>query len=140
MTESARMRSSERRFLRSTLAAYGSQLGRVLIRAAGDLALARILVPEAFGLYELAFAFAVIAGIVRDLGLPYELVRHPRRPYGAVLAWEAGAGLALAIGLVLAAPATAGLHPRLPGVLAVYAWWVLLDGLAVVPRVKVTPP
>jgi O-antigen/teichoic acid export membrane protein len=129
------MRSSERRFLRSTLAAYGSQLGRVLIRAAGDLALARILVPEAFGLYELAFAFAVIAGIVRDLGLPYELVRHPRRPYGAVLAWEAGAGLALAACLALAAPATAGLHPRLPAVLAVYAWWVLLDGLAVVPRV-----
>lgn len=129
------MRSSERRFLRSTLAAYGSQLGRVLIRACGDLILARIVVPEAFGLYELALAFAVIAGIVRDLGLPYELVRHPRRPYGVVLAWEAGAGLLLAAGLCLAAPLTGGFDPRLPAVLAVYAWWVLLDGLAVVPRV-----
>jgi O-antigen/teichoic acid export membrane protein len=129
------MRSSERRFLHSTLAAYGSQLGRVLIRAASDLALARIIVPEAIGLYDLALAFAVIAAIVRDLGLPYELVRHPRRPFGAVLAWEAGAGLVLSAGLALAAPATAGLDPRLPAVLAVYAWWVLLDGLAVVPRV-----
>ncbi len=129
------MRSSERRFLHSTLAAYGSQLGRVAIRAAGDLILARIIVPEAFGLYELALACAVIAGIVRDLGLPYELVRHPERPYGAVLAWEAGAGLALSAGLMLAAPLAAGLSPGLPAVLAVYAWWVLLDGLAVVPRV-----
>jgi O-antigen/teichoic acid export membrane protein len=129
------MRSAERRFLRSTLAAYGSQLGRVLIRAASDLALARIIVPDAFGIYELALALAVIAAIVRDLGLPYELVRHPRRPYGAVLAWEAGAGLALALALMVAAPAAASLNPRLPAVLAVYAWWVLLDGLAVVPRV-----
>jgi lipopolysaccharide exporter len=129
------MRASEQRFLRSTLAAYGSQLGRVLIRAGGDLVLARIIVPEAFGVYELALAFAVIAGIVRDLGLPYELVRHPQRPYGAVLAWEAGAGLLLAAGLTLASPAAAAFSPRLPAVLAVYAWWVLLDGLAVVPRV-----
>jgi PST family polysaccharide transporter len=129
------MRSSERRFLSSTFAAYGSQLGRVLIRAASDLALARIILPEAIGLYDLALAFAVIAAIVRDLGLPYELVRHPQRPFGAVLAWEAGAGLVLSAVLTLAAPATAGLDPRLPAVLAVYAWWVLLDGLAVVPRV-----
>ncbi len=129
------MRSSERRFLQSTLAAYGSQLGRVLIRAGGDLILVRIIVPEAIGVYELALAFAVIASIVRDLGLPYELVRHPLRPFGAVLAWEAGAGLLLAGGLALASPLTAALHPQLPAVLAVYAWWVLLDGLAVVPRV-----
>jgi PST family polysaccharide transporter len=129
------MRSSERRFLHSTFAAYGSQLGRVLIRAASDLALARIILPEAIGLYDLALAFAVIAAIVRDLGLPYELVRHPERPFGAVLAWEAGAGLVLSAVLALAAPATAGLDPRLPAVLAVFAWWVLLDGLAVVPRV-----
>jgi O-antigen/teichoic acid export membrane protein len=129
------MRSSERRFLSSTLAAYGSQLGRVLIRAGSDLILARIILPEAFGVYELALAFAVIAGIVRDLGLPYELVRHPQRPYGAVLAWEVGAGTALAVALALGAPLTAGLDARLPAVLAVYAWWVLLDGLAVVPRV-----
>jgi O-antigen/teichoic acid export membrane protein len=129
------MRPAESRFLRSTLAAYGSQLGRVLIRAVSDLVLARILLPEAHGLYDLALAFAVIAAIVRDLGLPYELVRHPRRPYGAVLAWEAGAGLALSLGLALAAPLAASFDPRLPAVLAVYAWWVLLDGLAVVPRV-----
>jgi lipopolysaccharide exporter len=129
------MRASEQRFLQSTAAAYGSQLGRVAIRAASDLVLARIILPEAFGVYELALACAVIAGIVRDLGLPYELVRHPHRPYGAVLAWEAAAGLALSAGLALAAPWSAGLSRQLPAVLAVYAWWVLLDGLAVVPRV-----
>ncbi len=129
------MRDSERRFLQSTLAAYGSQLARVLIRAASDLALARIILPDAFGVYALALAFTVIVGIVRDLGLPYELVRHPRRPYGAVLAWEVGAGVVLSAGLALAAPWSAGLSRELPAVLGVYAWWVLLDGLAVVPRV-----
>src|SRR5262249_3691548 len=134
-TMTRHMQASERRFLHSTLAAYGSQLGRVLIRAVSDLALARIIVPDAIGVYEPALACGVLAGTVRRLGLPYALVRHPRRPYGAVLAWEVGAGLALSAALALGAPWSAGLSRQLPAVLAVYGWWVLLDGLAVVPRV-----
>src|SRR5882762_3327854 len=89
------MRPAERRFLHSTLAAYGSQVARVLIRAAGDLLLARMILPDAHGLFDLAYGIVLIIGIFRDLGLPYQLVRDERKPYGAVFLWIAGAGAAL---------------------------------------------
>ena len=93
----APMRSTESRFLRSTVAAYGSQLARVVIRIAGDLLLARLILPTRYGLFDLAFGIVLIAGIFRDLGLPYQLVRDERKPYGTVFLWTAGAGLALSL-------------------------------------------
>jgi|HubBroStandDraft_3_1064219.scaffolds.fasta_scaffold02831_4 lipopolysaccharide exporter len=129
------MRERERRFLHSTVAAYGSQLSRVAIRAAGDLALARLLAPEDFGLFGLCYGVVLIAALVRDLGVPYQLVRDERRPYGSALLWIAGAGAAVSGALALGAPAFAFLGPGVPAVLRIYAVWVLLDGLAVVPRV-----
>jgi O-antigen/teichoic acid export membrane protein len=127
------MRPTERRFLHSTLAAYGSQLARVVIRIAGDLLLARLILPTRYGLFDLAFGIVLIAGIFRDLGLPYQLVRDERKPYGAVFLWTTAAGLALTLGLALGAPLFAGLDAGLPEVLRVYSLFVLLDGLSVVP-------
>lgn len=129
------MRSTERRFLHSTVAAYGSQLARIIIRIAGDLLLARLILPTRYGLFDLAFGIVLIAGIFRDLGLPYQLVRDERRPYGTVFLWTTGSGLVLTLGLALGAPLFAGLDPGLPAVLRIYSLFVLLDGLAVVPRV-----
>ena len=127
--------STERRFLHSTVAAYGSQLARIVIRIAGDLLLARLILPTRYGLFDLAFGIVLIAGIIRDLGLPYQLVRDERRPYGTVFLWTTGSGLFLTCVLALGAPLFAGLDPGLPEVLRVYALFVLLDGLAVVPKV-----
>jgi PST family polysaccharide transporter len=129
------MRSTERRFLHSTVAAYGSQLARVIIRIAGDLLLARLILPTRYGLFDLAFGIVLIAGIFRDLGLPYQLVRDERRPYGTVFLWTTGAGIVLSLGLALSAPLFAGLDPGLPAVLRIYSLFVLLDGLSVVPKV-----
>jgi lipopolysaccharide exporter len=126
--------TTERRFLHSTLAAYGSQIGRVLIRAAGDLILARLLLPDTHGLFDLALGVVMIASIFRDVGLPYQLVRDERRPYGAVFLWVTGAGALLTLALILGASLFAPLDPGLPAILRVYALWVFLDGLAVVPK------
>lgn len=127
--------TTESRFLRSSLAAYGSQIGRTVLRLATDLTLARLVLAEDHGLWELAFAAVMIVGIVRDLGLPYQLVRDERAPYGTVFVWTSGTGLLLTAGLVAAAPLFAPLDPRLPAVLAGTAPLILLEGLSVVPRV-----
>jgi O-antigen/teichoic acid export membrane protein len=126
--------TTERRFLHSTLAAYGSQIGRLLIRAAGDLVLARLILPAGHGVFDLALGVVTVASIFRDLGLPYQLVRDERRPYGAVFLWVTSAGALLAAAIAMGAPLFAPLDPGLPAVLRVYALWVLLDGLAVVPK------
>jgi len=129
------MPTTEKRFLQSLLAASGSQIGRTALRLIADLTLARLILPEGHGLFALAWSTVVIAGFVRDQGLPYELVRSPKERYGSVFLWEVGAGLVVTLGLVLAAPLFAGLDPDLPTVLRVLSLWVLIEGLGVVPRV-----
>lgn len=126
--------STEQRILRSTFAGYAIQLARMLVGFFAKLALARLILPEGHGLYEEALRIVTVASAVRDLGLPYHLVRDSRRPYGTVLASTLMLGLVISVLLVLGAPAVGGLNPDLPKVLQVFAVWVFLDGLAVVPK------
>lgn len=126
--------STEQRILRSTFAGYAIQLARMLVGFFAKLALARLILPEGHGLYEEALRIVTVASAVRDLGLPYHLVRDSRRPYGTVLASTLVLGLVISVLLILGAPAVGGLNPHLPKVLQVFAVWVFLDGLAVVPR------
>lgn len=126
--------STPRRFLASSLASYWSLGVRLIVGFAARYVLARILIPEDHGLYELALKVVTIAGALRDLGLVYHLIRDPRRPYGTVFAFTAGSGVLVTAALILGAPLAGRLDPDLPGVLQVFALWVLLDGLGLVPR------
>lgn len=126
--------TTERRFLDSSLAGYGSQIGRLAIAFVARLLLARLIVPEGHGLYELALRIVIVAAAVRDLGLPYHLMRDTRRPYGTVLGFGLLSGMVVTALVVLGSPLTVHLEPELPGVLRVLAAWILLDSLVVVPR------
>ena len=126
--------STEKRVLRSTLAGYTIQLARMLIGFVAKLILARLILPDGHGLYEEALRIVTVASAVRDLGLPYHLVRDSRRPYGTVLVSTLVLGLLISILLIGGAPAFGFLNPDLPKVLQVFAIWVFLDGLAVVPK------
>lgn len=129
------MESTEKRFLDSVLAAGGSQVVRTLLRLVADLTLARLVLPESHGLFALAWSTVVIAGFVRDLGLPYELVRDPKHPYGTVMLWELVSGAFVTALLIAIAPLFGHLDPSLPQVLRALAFWVLIEAAAVVPRV-----
>jgi PST family polysaccharide transporter len=126
--------STPRRFLASSLASYWSLGVRLVVGFVSRMVLARLLIPEDHGLYELALRIVTVAGALRDLGLIYHLIRDERRPYGTVLAFTVGSGVAVTGALMIAAPLAGGLDPELPGVLRVFALWVLLDGLGLVPR------
>lgn len=128
------MSTTEQRVLRSTVAAYGSQFGRMAVRIVGDLVLARLVLPTGHGVFALALAIVTLAALVRDVGLAYELVRDARRPYGTVWHWQLRAGLVVTAVLALCSPLAAAMDPELPPVLAVLSLYVLLDALAVVPR------
>lgn len=126
--------STERRFLSSTVASYAGLFVRLAISFAARVALARLVLPEGHGLYELALRIVILASAVRDLGLPFHLMRDERRPYGTVLAFSLAQGVLITLLLVVAAPLTAVLTPELPAVLRLFAVWVLLDGLVQVPK------
>jgi lipopolysaccharide exporter len=126
--------TTERRFLDSSLAAYASQLGRLAIALGSRMLLARLIAPDGHGVYELALRVVTVAAALRDLGLPYHLMRDSRRPYGTVLAFVLASGLVVTLLVVLGAPLLSGLDPDLPPILRVYAVWILLDGLVIVPK------
>lgn len=126
--------STERRFFRSTLASYASLGTRLVITFATRMILARLILPEGHGLYELALRTVIIASAVRDLGLPFHLMRDPRKPYGTVLAFSLVQGVLVTGALILLAPVFGVLNPDLPAVLRVFSVWVLLDALVAVPR------
>lgn len=124
-----------RRVLSSTVAAYGIQGARLLVGFVSKLVLARLILQESTGLYEEALRIVTVLAAVRDLGLPYQLMRDRDRPYGTVLWFTSASGALLAGGLALAAPLFGALQPDLPALLRVMAIWIVLDGLSVVPRV-----
>lgn len=126
--------TTEQRVLRSTFASYAIQLARLGINFGARIALLHLILPTGHGIYELALRIVTLASAVRDLGLPYHLVRDKRRPYGTVLAFTSGLGALITLALIAAAPLFGRLTPELPAVLRVFAVWVLLDGLTVVPR------
>jgi len=126
--------TTEQRILRSTFASYAIQLARLGINFGVKLALVRLILPHGHGVYELALRIVTLASAVRDLGLPYHLVRDKRRPYGTVLAFTSAMGVLITVALIAGAPLFGRLAPELPSVLRVFALWILLDGLAVVPR------
>jgi PST family polysaccharide transporter len=126
--------STPQRFLRSTVASYASLLVRLLVTTAARVVLARLVLPEAYGAYDLALRVVTVASAVRDLGLVFQLMRDDRRPYGTVFAFGLVSGLALTVAISLAAPLAAPFAPELVPVLQVFALWVLLDGLVAAPR------
>lgn len=126
--------STPRRFMSSTLASYWSLMVRLGVTMVARMLLARLLIDEDFGLYDLALRVVTIAGAVRDLGLTYHLMRDDRRPYGTVFAFSVISGGVVTALLVFLAPLFGHYDARLPEVLQVFAFWVLLDGLVSVPR------
>lgn len=126
--------STERRFLRSTLASYASLVVRLGVTFAARIILARLILPEGHGLYEMALRIVTITAAARDMGLVHHLIRDHRRPYGTVFLFTTLSGAALTVVLMIAAPGFAFLNPELPGLVRVMAIWVLLDGLMMVPR------
>ncbi len=131
--------TTAQRLYRSTVAATLSQLWRVAVTFATRLVLRRLVDPADWGVWDWALAVFLILGAVRDLGLVYHVVRVRPRPYGNLLAVEAIWGGALTLVTVVGAPLLArGFaepHPDVVGVLRWLGLFLLLDGLASVPRV-----
>ncbi len=125
---------AKRRLLHSTVSAYASLLARLLIAFGTRIVLARLILPEGHGLFELALRVVVLLSAVRDLGMTHHLMRDPRESWGTILAWSCGVGAALSLALAAAADLFAALHPDLPDVLRALAVWIVIDAVIMVYR------
>ncbi|MEO1083855.1 MAG: oligosaccharide flippase family protein, partial [Acidobacteriota bacterium] len=132
-------RQTAGRFLRSSGAAALSQGVRVLSTLLAQFVLRRFIPAEDWGLFNWSLVIFLVLSAIRDLGLGYHVLRVKSRPYGNLLALEAIWGGILFAAAVLAAPLGpslyAGSHPETIGILRLLALFMLLDGLATVPRI-----
>jgi len=114
-------------------AAFGRSGGQ-LIQVLALIVLARLLVPEDFGLIAMVMAVIGIANIFRDLGLSAATIRAPditRAQASTLFLINVGFG-ALMTGVVsAAAPLLAWVYgdPRVVPITLVLAWTFLLSGL-----------
>lgn len=114
-----------------------AQAARVLSQLVSMVVLARLLLPEAYGLMAMAMTVTNLAYLFRDLGVSTIIIRQPNlsAPLQATLYWlNLGLGLAMAVLLMALAPllALAFREPRLAPLIGVLALAFPLSSLGVV--------
>lgn len=117
----------------SALSTIALRLGSLVL----GVVLARLLAPEAFGVYALALTVQSVLMALADFGLSTDLIRAPdpdrRAPTVAVLGLVIGGSLGAAMALASPAIARATGAPETAGVMAVLAVTLPLAGAGVVP-------
>ena len=98
------------------------------------LILARLIAPESWGLFAEAFLIITFAGAIRNLGLPYQLIRDKENHYGNVMLIEIIMSVILILVVQIFAPLASYLNPALPHVLQVFSILIFFEGIAVVPK------
>jgi len=126
-------------------AAHGGALviageaARIVLNLGSTALLARMLVPEAFGLIAMVWALAGFAALFTDLGLALATIQRKEITEAQVnaLFWvNAAAGAVLSVAVAALAPAVAWLYgePRLSGITLALSSAFLVGGLAVQHR------
>jgi lipopolysaccharide exporter len=122
-----------RGLLWSTLNSLALRFGSLAV----GIVLARLLAPEAFGVYAIALTVQSVLVTLVDLGLSADLVRaeDPARRAPTVATLSLINGVALALVMTLAAKPVAVLMgaPDAAGVVAVLSWTLVLNSAGVVP-------
>lgn len=134
------VRSLGSRLLRSSGAATFSQVWRFGVTLATHVIVRRLVDPEGWGLWHWAEGLLFLLLVqVRDLGLPAQVVRDERRPYGNFLAVELAWGALLALGIYFASPllslAYAEPGPVTVTVIRAMCLFLIFEGLGKVPLI-----
>jgi PST family polysaccharide transporter len=115
------------------------EVAKMVLNLASTAILARMLVPEAFGLLAMVWAVVGLAGLFTDLGLGMVTVQRKEiteAQVGALFWLNVAAGVVLAVAVAALAPAIAWFYgdPRLGGIAIALSSVFILGGLAVQHR------
>ncbi len=116
-----------------------SQIGRQVLQLVVTAVLARLLIPDDFGLMSVTLVVVGILGLARDLGTGVTIVQTPRLTTRLVstLFWaNVALGVGAGIGVALLAPTIAELfrEPRLAEIVAVSAIAFSISSLSIVQQ------
>src|SRR5690606_35087050 len=111
---------------------------RVGMQLAAQIALARLLGPEPFGLFAVALVIIALSGLFAEVGLAYGLIQKPsvsRQDIRFAFTWQLLLGLLVMLAVLAGAGPIAGAldDVRAAGVLRALAPGILLSALAATP-------
>jgi lipopolysaccharide exporter len=120
----------------STLNQLALRLGSLSV----GIVLARLLAPEAFGVYAIGLTVQAVLLTLADLGMSVDLVRSEdadrRAPTVATLSLASSVVLALTMTVTAEPVASLMGAPNASGVIALLAWTLVIGGAGVVPYAK----
>ncbi len=122
---------------------YAQQFGNQLIGFIVSLILARILMPEEFGLIGMIAVFVAVGNTLLHGGLTKSLIRSENldtRDYSTVFYFNLAAGILVYFGVFLLAPLIAEFYsqPILTGILRVYCLTFIISAFAAVQLARLT--
>ena len=135
VTGSDRQGDMNRRSMRGVVVSFGAQGVRLALQFGSQVLLARLLMPDDFGLVAMAVPVLILAQTVGEFGLAQAVIQRPvlSQADASALFWFAiSLNTALALGMLATAPAVAGFYgePRLTMVLWVLAGLLMPNAVA----------
>lgn len=119
----------------SFISSYTSQFLKMAINFGSKLVLARMILPQSWGIFAEAYLIIMICGAFRDLGMPYNAVRYENNSYGNMLGIEIITSFFLITLIYFLSPWASFFNADLPGVLRVFSWFILIEGIGIIPKV-----
>ena len=129
------MEGLNRKILVSMISSYIGQFAKMVISFGSKIILARMIAPESWGIFAEALLIVTICGAIRDMGIPFHIVREKKSLYGNVLLIEIFMSVLLIILVQIFAPLSSFLNADLPTILRLFSGLIFLEGIAVVPKV-----
>ena len=122
---------------------FTQQFGNQLIGFIVSLVLARILLPEEFGLIGMIVVVVAIANVLLDGGLTKSLIRDPdcdQSDYSTVFIFHLVASIVIYIGVFFLAPLIADFYdqPILTAITRVYSLTIIITSFSVVQFARLT--
>lgn len=119
----------------SLASSYVAHFFKMGISFGSRILLARLITPDHWGIFAELLLIITICGAIRDLGIPFHIIREKRNFYGNLLLIEIFMSILLIIIVQILAPLSSLLNSNLPSLLRVFSLFIFIEGMGVVPRI-----
>jgi len=126
-----------RKAIISLASSYGMQFFATALNFLSKIILARLILPEHWGLFAEAFLILSIFETVRDFGVSQHLIRHTDPPYGNALIMEVSLSVFLILIMQIIAPYFSFLGAGLPTVLRILLLTSIIQAVGSVPEIYI---
>ncbi|MDN7244592.1 lipopolysaccharide biosynthesis protein [Planococcus shenhongbingii] len=135
--------SLRKKTIRGMLWSFGDLMGNQGMQFLIQIVLARMLLPEHFGLIGMILVFVAVSNSIIDSGFTQALVREPnadQTDYSTVFYFNLAVSICIYVLLYFTAPAISGFYsqPELISIIRVLALGIIINALAIVPRAMYT--